>query len=109
MTVQACPMGAVAAPAATVWWLLAEPERLDLWWDAHIERAEPEGPLSAGQKLHGSSRAFARRFPLTWDIEEVDEAKGLLRMLVRMPFGIVNHVTLKVLPLDERRSRLSFG
>jgi hypothetical protein len=109
MTLQACPTGSVAAPAATVWWLLAEPERLDLWWDARVERAEPEGPLSAGQKLYGSSRALARRFPLAWDIEEVNAGAGVLRMLVHMPFGIRNHVTLRVTPMGERQSRLSFG
>jgi hypothetical protein len=88
---------------------LCEPKRLDLWWDARVERAEPEGPLVAGQTLRGSSRAFAHNFPLLWNIEEVDAANGRLRMTVHLPFGILNHVTLKVAPLDERTSRLSFG
>jgi hypothetical protein len=36
------------------------------------------------------------RLPLSWDIEEEDAAHRRLRMTVHLPFGVVNHVTLKV-------------
>lgn len=109
MAVQACPTGEVAAPAAAVWWFLSHPKHLDAWWNACVERADPDGPLASGQQLQGSSRAFMHTFRLSWDVEEVDAARGLLRMTVHLPAGLVNHVTVKVSPVDARTSRLSFG
>ncbi len=102
-----CPSGVVNAPVAAVWSFLSEPRRFDLWWDAKVDRVEPEGPMAAGQRIFASTRELGRRFALIFDVEEVTPNR--LRLRAQMPFGIVDHVTLTVAPLDERTSRLTFG
>jgi uncharacterized protein YndB with AHSA1/START domain len=109
MPVSACPVGEVAAPAETVWSFLAEPRRLDLWWDARVERADPDGPMAAGQHIAAVTRAFGRTFQLSFDVVEVDAAKRRLRITAHLPLGITDHATLTVTPLGAASSRLSFG
>jgi hypothetical protein len=109
MPVRACPIGEVAASADTVWSLLAEPRHLDLWWDARVERSDPEGPLTPGQRIQASTQAIGRRVRVWFDVEEVDAANRRLRLTAYLPLGIVDHATLTVAPLGTRRSRLSFG
>ena len=109
MAVSACPIGTVAAAADTVWSFLAAPERLDLWWDARVERVEPPGPMAAGQRIDASSRAFGHRFRVWFTVDAVDAASRRLQLTAHLPFGIVDQATLSVTPIDATASRLSFG
>jgi len=91
MAVHACPTGEVAADADTVWSLLYDPRRMDLWWDARVEHVEPEGPMAPGQRI------------------TADVARRRVRILAHLPFGVTDDATFTVTPLGERTSRLSFG
>src|SRR5579859_7147258 len=106
MSVSACPIGEVAAPADRVWSFLSEPRRLDLWWDARVVRAEPDGPMAAGQHIEATARGLGRTFVISFDVVEVDVAQRRLRITAHLPLGITDHATLTVTPLDGKRSRL---
>jgi carbon monoxide dehydrogenase subunit G len=107
--VHACPIGEVAADADTVWSFLHDPRRMDLWWDARVERVEPEGPMTPGQRITATTRELGHTFHLTFDVKEVDVARRRVRILAHLPFGVTDDATFTVTPLGEGTSRLSFG
>jgi hypothetical protein len=109
MPLRACPTGEVAASAETVWSFLAEPRRLDLWWDARVQKAEPDGPLAPGQRLYATTRALGHTFRLCFDVKGVDARRRQLCLAVHLPLGIINHATLTAQEIDGRSCRLSFG
>lgn len=84
-TVSVCPAAVARAPVERVWALVSSPEGLDAWVDATLVSADPDGPARPGQ-----TGAFGRRFPVTIDVLEVDQEAGRLRVLVGLPFGLVN-------------------
>jgi hypothetical protein len=107
--VTACPFDEVEAPLETVWGLLREPRQLDRWWDARVVQATPPGPLCAGQRLDTETRALGRTFALRIDVEAVDVPRHQVRMTAHLPLGLVDRATITVVPLGERRCRVSFG
>jgi uncharacterized protein YndB with AHSA1/START domain len=109
MAVHACPTGGVAASADTVWSFLADPRRMDLWWDARVESVEPEGPMAPGQRITATTRELGCTFHLSFEVKEVDAAKRRVRLLAHLPFGVTDDATFTVTPLGDTTSRLSFG
>ena len=107
--VMACPIDEVEAPLEAVWSLLREPRQLDQWWDAHVVQATPPGPLAPGQRIDAETRALGRTFAVYFDVEAVDTSRHQVRMTAHLPFGVVDHATITVMPLAERRCRVSFG
>jgi hypothetical protein len=89
-TVSVCPSAVVEAPVERVWELLTRPERFDVWADATLVAAEPDGPAQAGQQLHFVTRAFGWGFAVTMEVREVDAERRRLHLLVGLPFGLVN-------------------
>ena len=108
MSVTACPIETVAAPAEVVWSVLSRPEAIDRWADAKLVRAIPEGPLAAGQRIELSAGPLGA-FRVWWDIKEVAPAEGRIRMLVTLPFGVLNDETITWMPLGPDRCRVQFG
>ncbi len=107
--VTACPIGEVEAPLETIWDLLSEPRQLDRWWDAHVVQATPPGPLAPGQRIDAETRALGHTFAMRIDVEAVDPPRHQVRMTAHLPLGVVDHATITVVPLGERRCRVSFG
>jgi uncharacterized protein YndB with AHSA1/START domain len=104
-----CPATIVRAPVERVWALLADPAGYDRWWDAHTERIDPPGPARAGQTLHGWSRGFGRRWPVTATIELVDPERHQIRVRTTLPLGIEARNQIACAPLDASSCRLQFG
>jgi hypothetical protein len=48
-------------------------------------------------------------FAFSWDVLEVDPAAHRLRLLIRVPFGIVNDETVTMATLGPDRCRIGFG
>jgi ligand-binding SRPBCC domain-containing protein len=94
MVVTACPAATVAAPPSAVWELVATPEGLESWVDARVLRAEPPGPLRAGQRLRLETRFLGLGVGLTMDARDVDPERRRLHVLVGLPFGVVNDETI---------------
>ena len=64
MGLRVCPAAIVAAPVEEVWSLLANPAKYGEWADARVERVVPEGPVTPGQRIYPTSKAFGR----TWSV-----------------------------------------
>src|SRR6185503_12018145 len=67
MAVSVCPGDEFKVSADVVWSLLADPARLDAWWDARLLHATPPGPLVPGQHIVARAKgAFPAR--LSFDV-----------------------------------------
>ncbi len=108
MGLSICPAATVAAPAETVWGLLASAARWDAWIDGRVERAEP-GPLAVGQTVTVLAPALGRTWRAVFVIEEVDAARGALAMRVTFPLGMTLRERLTVRPLDSASCRVEYG
>lgn len=108
MGLSVCPAATVAAPAETVWELLAGAARWDNWIDGRVERAEP-GPLAPGQTVAVLASAFGRTWRSTFVIEEVDAERGILAMRVTFPLGMTLRERVVVRSLNGVSCRVVYG
>ena len=109
MPISVCPAAIVAAPVEDVWELLAQSSRYEEWADFHTETIVPEGPTVEGQTLYGSSSAFGKRWDVTLHIEKVNPDKHQVQFTVKLPLGIVDHVTITYTPIDAASCRVQYG
>src|SRR4051812_11500313 len=103
----ACQTCIADAPIEVAWFLL-DPTRLSEWWDAEVRRVTPGGPLSPGQRIEASAGPLGM-FTVTFDVLEVDPGAHRLRLLLRLPFGIINDETVTMAPLGPDQCRISYG
>lgn len=99
--IEACPTDVAHAPAERVWERLVDPDRLD--WVARVVEA-PAGPLRAGDRVRFAASLGLR---LTWDVLAVEPARRLA-LDITLPFGIANHMTIALAPIDAERCRITF-
>jgi uncharacterized protein YndB with AHSA1/START domain len=109
MVVSVCPADIVAAPVEDVWELLCQPSRYAEWWDARLERIEPEGPAAPGQIVHVTSGALGRRWNVTFIIKMVNPTRHQIQFDVTLPLGITDHVTITGTPVDAGSCRVQYG
>lgn len=108
--VSVCPATVVDAPAERVWALLTRPDGFDLWVDADLVSAEPEGPAHPGQRMRfRAAVGLGFSLPLTVDVGEIDTAGGRLRLRASLPFGITNDQTTTVSDAGDQRTVVRFG
>lgn len=110
MPLTACPISVVDAPIQVVWSLLS-PAHLDDWWDAKVRSVTPvtpDGPLSKGQRIEAGSGPWGR-FTVIMDVLDVDAEEHRARLLIRLPFGIVNDQTISMVQLGPDRCRVGYG
>jgi hypothetical protein len=109
MSLATCPIVVIDAPIERVWKLLSQPSMYDQWWDAQTCAIEPEGVAHAGQTIHARTIELDK----TWDVhivvESVDAPRHTLDLTTRGPLGITvrNHIVCT--PVDDARTRVSFG
>jgi hypothetical protein len=103
----ACPACTADAPIEVAW-SLWNPARLDEWWNAKTRRVTPQGPLTPGQRIAAVTGPLGM-FAVTCEVLEVDHSANRVRMLCRLPFGIVNDQTTSIVPLGPAQCRISFG
>jgi hypothetical protein len=103
----ACPTCITEAPIEVAWSLF-DPARLDEWWDAETRRVMPEGLLSPCQRIEAATGPLGM-FTVNAGVLEVDPVAHQLRMLIRLPFGMINNETITLAPLGADRCRISFG
>jgi len=108
MVVSVCPAAIVAAPVEDVWELLAQPSRYDEWYDAHTERVVPEGPATPSQTIYASTRAFGKRWDVSFVIKKVDPDKHQIQIDTKLPFGRVAHNTIMCTPVDATSCRVQY-
>jgi len=76
MTLSVCPADTVRAPVERVWELLMQPANYGSFWDLTVERVEPEGPATVGQKFVGWSRALCRRWRVSGELPVLHSRAG---------------------------------
>jgi hypothetical protein len=108
MTISTCPADEIAAPVDVVWSLVDRPEGFDAWWDARVVGAEPPGPFAAGQHLVARAKGIYRA-RIEIDVTEVDAAQHRLQLTARLPFGVIDHMTLTVAARGADRAFVRFG
>jgi hypothetical protein len=108
-TLNVCPVEDIAAPLDEVWSLLVDPGKLDLWWDAKLQRVNPMGTMVPGQVIDAASQSFFKKFRIGLTVQEVNHSRHRLSLVASLPFGITDHVTILCLSLDANRCRVSFG
>ena len=109
MRITTCPTATIHAQPEVVWHLLTDPASYDLWTDARTVAVDPAGYAQAGQRLEMRVRRLGWTFPVRFDVRDVDESAGRMRLDVRLPFGVTNHETIKVSALGEAGTFVSFN
>jgi uncharacterized protein YndB with AHSA1/START domain len=105
-----CPTGEFAAPPEMIWAQLEDPRRFGEWSDGElVGRAEPDGPLVAGQRFVLGTRALGKAFRVPIEIVEASAEKRRVAFVSHLPFGLVNRGVLSWVPLENGHTRLSFG
>lgn len=101
-----CPSDIVRAPAVRVWKLVTTPDELARWSDTRIVDA-PGRPLDVGDRLVlGAGAGHWMRVVL--DVREA-AAPRRLALRIRLPFAVVNHEVIEIVPFDEHSSRVTFN
>jgi uncharacterized protein YndB with AHSA1/START domain len=106
--VQVCPAAGVNATPERVWSVLAGSTAFASWSGAELVHAEPAGPVVAGQRISLRARALGRWWPVRIDVHEAVPPSRLV-VDVRLPFGIVNHETVQIVPEADGRSLVRFN
>jgi len=88
--------------------LLVDPGKLDLWWDAKLQRVRPAGTMVPGQLIDAAPHGF-KKFHIGMAVKEVNHAQHRLSLVASLPLGIADHVTISCMSLGENRCRVSFG
>jgi len=109
MVVSVCPAANVVAPVEDVWELLEQPSNYDRWWDAHLKRSVPEGPAVPGQISYATTKALGKQRDVTFVIKSINPARHQLQLDVTLPFGIINHATIRCTPIDAVSCQVQYG
>jgi hypothetical protein len=107
MSVNVCPADRVQAPVEIVWDLLMHPTEYGQFWDMTVERVEPEGPASVGQRIFAS--LLCRRLRIDGEVLEVDPVRHAIRFRMTLPFGLVGDNRISCSPIDAGSCMLRYG
>jgi Polyketide cyclase / dehydrase and lipid transport len=103
-----CPTTVVAAPIATIWPLLANPQTYDGWADAELVRAQPTGSVSEGHVIEMRTHRLGRWWRVRFDVGRVQPERSI-EMTIHLPFGTINHEQIVLTPVDPERTRVTFN
>jgi hypothetical protein len=104
-----CPADRVQAPVEVVWGLLMNPAEYGTFLDLTMERLEPVGPATAGQRFVGWTRALCRRWTVEGEVVAVDAVRHHIQFRMSLPLGIVSDNHLSCTPIDAGSCVLRFG
>lgn len=103
--IETCPTDVVAAPAERVWDLVTYAESLAGWSGARLLDGPRDRRLRAGDRLVLAAELGLK---VVLDIRALEPPHSLT-VDVRLPFGVLNHEIIRIAPLGDDRSRVSFG
>ena len=107
MDVNVCPSDQVQAPVEVIWDLLMDPAGYGGFWQMTIDRVEPPGPATVGQRLYAWT--LCRRLRIDGEILEVDAERHAIRFHSTMPFGLIGDNRIACSPIDARTSLLRYS
>ena len=110
MTLNVCPVDTVAAPVERVWELLREPAGYGRFWEWQVERVEPAGPATVGQKIFGwTPKVLGLRWRIDAEIQEVDAQRHVILFRVSLPWGLLSSNRIMCARIDDHRCTLRYG
>jgi hypothetical protein len=109
MTLNVCPADTVHAPLERIWELLMQPAGYGRFWDLTVERVEPEGPATVGQKIAGWTRALCRRWQIDGEIQEVDKERHQILFRMSLPLGLISSNRIMCARIDEQSCLVRYG
>ncbi len=74
---------------------LVQPTRYSEWADAHVEGMEPEGPATAGQTIHLTSKRLGHVWRILFKVEEVNPEKHQIGLHALFPLGLQRRSVVK--------------
>src|SRR5579862_2097517 len=107
MAVNVCPADEVQASAEVVWDLLMHPAAYGGFWEMTVDRVEPEGPATVGQRIFAWT--LCRRFRIDGEILEVDPVRHAIRFRSTFPFGLVGDNRIACSPINEGSCMVRYG
>jgi hypothetical protein len=108
MSFASCPTAEVQAPVEVVWNLLTEPAGWGDVFDVRIERVDPPGPATVGQRIEGESGPRLLHLKLAFQFMGIDVEKHRLMLDVTLPFGITVQEDLCCAAIDVDRCRVDY-
>jgi hypothetical protein len=99
---ETCPTDVIHATPEQVWELLTNPGRF-YWLGVKVVEA-PARHLAVGDRLIFGPAPGLR---LSWDVLSIEPLRRL-ELDVKVPFGIRNHETVVVSPVDSENCRVAF-
>ena len=109
MVVNVCPAAVTKTSLDRVWGVLIAPERFGEWQDARFVSAEPPGSVRAGQRITLSAPSLGREWPVSIAVVGVDPSSRWIDLVVRLPFGIVNHERVTLTPTEAGGTLVRFN
>jgi hypothetical protein len=103
--VESCPTDVVEAPAELIWDLFIEPDGPDAWVDAKLVEG-PGRAMASGDRLRFTTGPL-HLFEVRWTVGEMARPTTLA-LHIELPFGIVNEEVVRIVPMGERRCRVTF-
>ena len=103
-----CPTAEVQAPVEVVWALLTEPASWGSFFDVRINRIDPSGPATVGQRIEGESGPRLLHLKLAFEFTGIDVEKRRLMLDVKLPFGITIQEDLRCTPIDVDKCRVDY-
>jgi hypothetical protein len=79
-TLSVCPVEDIAAPLDKVWSLLVDPDKLDLWWDAKLQRVRSVGTMVPSQLIDAAPQGFFNKFHIGLAVKDVNHAQHRLSL-----------------------------
>jgi hypothetical protein len=73
-TLSVCPVEDIAAPLDKGWSLLVDPHKLDLWWDAKLQRVRPVSTMVPSQLIDAAPQGFFNKFHIGLAVKDVNHA-----------------------------------
>jgi hypothetical protein len=104
-----CPTDVVEAPLEVIWRLLTNPASWDSFYDLRVQRVDPPGPATVGQRIHAESGPTLLHLKVIIDFTRVDAANHRLSFDVRMPLGITVSEDMVCASLGPQRSRVHYN
>lgn len=104
MAIQTCPTDIVAAPPERIWKLLTQTTELAAWVGASLIGG-PTRTLVAGDRV-----VLVLGFGMRVILEVLAmEPLRQLTLDAHLPFGVVNHEVLQILPMGTEGCRVTFN
>ncbi len=104
--IQVCPTDIVHASAERVWYLLTTPKELAAWTGTTLVAA-PDREVRAGDRVVlGAGMGIPLR--MTFQVREAVRPQ-LLSVDVRLPFGVTNDETTRIMAMGPSECRVTYN